>query len=311
MSTTADVEAVKTEVVELQETKSDLGDLAQLSKEFVSLPFEPVVGGRAANVSFKLFAFGIIGLGIFSLVDAAQTWGIPVAQVAVRFVAPASMVPLPAPLFFEFFCHCSTPSVPSGARGSYESEITYPDVYLCMPASFANEFKTSKGLYVASGMVSDTTSSVAATIRTACTEDSLNGVGASAFIKLNPTKQSSDDAYFAGSKSSTPPYKDACVYGKPSFSGVEPGRAHFGAAEDDVEAAGDIWDDVDATFVSVSSLLPPALLRQLGATLPPPAPTRALLGRTRSNRTHSFCSSLPAFSLSVPLRAESLAVRFE
>ena len=80
MSTTADVEAVKTEVVELQETKSDLGDLAQLSKEFVSLPFEPVVGGRAANVSFKLFAFGIIGLGIFSLVNAAQTWGISVAS---------------------------------------------------------------------------------------------------------------------------------------------------------------------------------------------------------------------------------------
>ena len=308
MSTTADVEAVKTEVVELQETKSDLGDLAQLSKEFVSLPFEPVVGGRAANVSFKLFAFGIIGLGIFSLVDAAQTWGIPVAQVAVRFVAPASMVPLPAPLLS---CHCSTPSVPSGARGSYESEMNYPDVYLCMPAEYAELFKTTKELYAASGMSSDPSSSVAATIRTACTEDSLNGVGASAFIKLNPTKQSSDDAYFAGSKSSTPPYKDACVYGKPSFSGVEPGRAHFGAAEDDVEAAGDIWDDVDATFVSVSSLLPPALLRQLGATLPPPAPTRALLGRTRSNRTHSFCSSLPAFSLSVPLRAESLAVRFE
>ena len=98
MSTTADVEAVKTEVVELQETKSDLGDLAQLSKEFVSLPFEPVVGGRAANVSFKLFAFGIIGLGIFSLVNAAQTWGIPVTQVALRFVAPASMVPLPSQL---------------------------------------------------------------------------------------------------------------------------------------------------------------------------------------------------------------------
>ena len=159
--------------------------------------------------------------------------------------------------------------------------MTYPDVYLCMPAEYAELFKTTKELYIASGMSSDPSSSVAATIRTACTEEGLNGVGASAFIKINTNKQPSDDSYFAGSKTSTPPYKDACVYGKASFSGVTPERAHSGVFQGEIKDAGGI-DNVSATLVSVSSLLPP------------PWPN------TYSNRTHSFCSSFPSLQ---PLRA--------
>jgi hypothetical protein len=59
--------AMSTEVAAGQEASAEmegkrgmLGGLADTAKEVISLPFEPVVGGRPANVSFRLLALGII-----------------------------------------------------------------------------------------------------------------------------------------------------------------------------------------------------------------------------------------------------------
>lgn len=76
-------------------------------------------------------------------------------------------------------------------------------------------------------------------IRTACDQVGLNGVGASAPIKMDPTRSS---GYF-GSKTATPPYQDACTYGRASHSGLSVAKFVSGLAKDDVGDGGTLPED--------------------------------------------------------------------
>ena len=270
---------------EMEEKRGMLGGLADTAKEVISLPFEPVVGGLPANVSFRLLALGIIGLGIFSLVNAAQTWGMPVSEITIRFVALASLVPLPVPLCSATLCStpaaCTNPFV----LGSYETELVYPDFYICLPEVYAEEFKESKALYLGSGFSED--AGIMAGIRTACDQVGLNGVGASAPIKMDPTRSS---GYF-GSKTATPPYQDACTYGRASHSGLSVAKFVSGLAKDDVGDGGTLPEDGKVGKLGLSPT--PCPLAPIESRSPPARPTPTTTTAAADNQT-SLCVNLCA-----------------
>ena len=268
---------------EMEEKRGMLGGLADTAKEVISLPFEPVVGGLPANVSFRLLALGIIGLGISSLVNATQTWGMPVSEITIRFVALASLVPLPVPLCSATLLNpaCTNPFV----LGSYETELVYPDFYICLPEVYAEEFKESKALYLGSGFSED--AGIMAGIRTACDQVGLNGVGASAPIKMDPTKS---DGYF-GSKDSTPAYQDACTYGRASHSGLSVAKFVSGLAKDDVGDGGTLPEDGKVGKLGLSPT--PCPLAPIESRSPPARPTPTTTTAAADNQT-SLCVNLCA-----------------
>ena len=267
---------------EMEEKRGMLGGLADTAKEVISLPFEPVVGGLPANVSFRLLALGIIGLGIFSLVNAAQTWGMPVSEITIRFVALASLVPLPVPLCSATLLNpaCTNPFV----LGSYETELVYPDFYICLPEVFAQEFKEDKALYVASGF--SESADIMAGIRTACNQVGLNGVGASAPIKMDPTRSS---GYF-GSKDSKPAYQDACTYGRASHSGLAVAKFTSGLAKDDVPADGTLPEDGKVGKLGLSPT--PCPLAPIESHSPPARPTPTTIAAAADISDLSLCRLL-------------------
>jgi hypothetical protein len=269
---------------EMEEKRGLLGGLADTAKAVISLPFEPVVGGLPANVSFRLLALSIIGLAISSLVNATQTWGVPVSEITVRFVALASLVPLPVPLCSATLLNpaCTNPFV----LGSYETELVYPDFYICLPEVFAQEFKESKALYIGSGF--SESADIMAGIRTACNQVGLNGVGASAPIKVDPLVS---NGYF-GSKTSTPPHADACTYGRASGSGI--GVANFvsGLAKDDVGDDGK-WDPADPKVGKLGLSPTPCPLAPIESRSPPARPTPTTTTAAADNQT-SLCVNLCA-----------------
>lgn len=268
---------------EMEEKRGMLGGLADTAKEVISLPFEPVVGGLPANVSFRLLALGIIGLGISSLVNATQTWGMPVSEITIRFVALASLVPLPVPLCSATLLNpaCTNPFV----LGSYETELVYPDFYICLPEVYAEEFKESKALYMGSGF-SESAVTMAG-IRTACDQVGLNGVGASAPIKMDPTRSS---GYF-GSKTATPPYQDACTYGRASHSGLSVAKFVSGLAKDDVGDGGTLPEDGKVGKLGLSPT--PCPLAPIESRSPPARPTPTTTTAAADNQT-SLCVNLCA-----------------